>query len=131
MSTLLVMFSLPRRLCLLWVALYLGLSIQVYAGGSGLNTLVVINQSSPASVELGNYFCDQRHVPPANVLRINWTGGNISWTAAQFQTSLLSPILSLLAARQLTNQIDYIVLSDHQWLGGEQHYFRFVLWGQD
>src|SRR5687767_8740872 len=78
---------------------------QLRAGGSGLNTVVVINQNSPNSCELANYFCERRQVPPENVLRISWLGSNISWTAAEFQTSLLDPLLTMLTARNLSNQI--------------------------
>src|SRR5215831_682116 len=81
------------------------------AGGSGLNTVVVVNRSSSNSCELANYFCERRQVPPENVLPIAWSGGNISWTSDDFQTNLLGPLLTMLAARQLTNQIDYVVLS--------------------
>jgi uncharacterized protein (TIGR03790 family) len=84
---------------------------QVRAGGSALNTVVIVNQNSTNSCELGNYYCERRQVPPENVLRINWAGGNISWGSTDFQTSLLSPLLDMLTARQLTNQIDYVVLS--------------------
>src|SRR5207247_8529560 len=51
-------------------------------------------------------------VPPENVLRITWPpANNISWTSGDLQTNLLNPLFSLLAAGQLTNQIDYLVLS--------------------
>jgi hypothetical protein len=48
-----------------------------WGGGSGLNTLVVVNARSPHSIEVGNYFrrsngrCRRR-----NLLRIDWAGGN-------------------------------------------------------
>ncbi|HTY88897.1 MAG TPA: TIGR03790 family protein [Candidatus Acidoferrum sp.] len=84
---------------------------RLHAGGSGLNTIVVVNQASSNSCELGNYFCQQRQVPPQNVLSINWPGGNTLWTSNDFQTNLVVPLLNMLAARQLTNQIDYVVLS--------------------
>jgi len=83
----------------------------LFAGGSGLNVVVVVNQNSSNSVELGNYYCEKRQVPPQNVLRINWAGGNISWTRSEFETILLAPLNAMLAARQLTNQIDYVLLS--------------------
>jgi uncharacterized protein (TIGR03790 family) len=83
----------------------------VLAGGSGLNTVVVINQTSTNSCEVGNYFCERREVPPENVLYINWAGGNISWNSDQFQTNLLQPLLNMLVSRHLTNQVDYVVLS--------------------
>ena len=84
---------------------------KLYAGGSGLNTVVVVNQTSSNSCELGNYYCQQRQVPPQNVLFINWSGGNVQWTASDFTNSLVNPLLSMLAGRGLTNQIDYVVLS--------------------
>ena len=84
---------------------------KLHAGGSGLNTVVVVNQTSSNSCELGSYYCQQRQVPPQNVLSINWPGGNTLWTSNDFQTNLVVPLLNMLATRQLTNQIDYVVLS--------------------
>src|SRR5882672_9130409 len=82
-----------------------------WAGGSGLNVVVVVNQNSTNSVQLGNYYCEQRQVPPQNLLRINWAGGNVEWTNTDYNTYLLNPLQAMLSSRQLTNQIDYIVLS--------------------
>jgi uncharacterized protein (TIGR03790 family) len=82
------------------------------AGGSGLNVIVVVNQRSPNSLQLGNDYCERRGVPPQNFLRVtNWTGGNIAWSPAEFQTNLLNPLLTLVAARGLTNQAQFVVLS--------------------
>lgn len=89
----------------------LGLGPRVHGGGSGLNVIVVENQSSSNSMELGNYYCERRQVPPQNVLRTSWTGGNISWGETDFETVILNPLLSMISARSLTNQIDYVVLS--------------------
>src|ERR1700756_5919730 len=86
------------------------LALRVHAGGSGLNTIVVVNQTSSNSCELGNYYCQQRQVPPQNVLYINWTGGNTLWSSNDLQINLIGPLLNMLATRQLTNQIDFIVL---------------------
>src|SRR5204863_9714026 len=91
--------------------LAIGIAHQVYGGGSGLNVVVVVNQSSSNSVELGNYYCEKRQVPPQNVLRTTWPGGNIQWSTNDFQTVILNPLLSMISARGLTNQIDYVVLS--------------------
>lgn len=56
-----------------------------------------------------------RNVPPQNFLRINWpwsAGTNeIQWELGDFQTNLLNPLVAMLSSRQLTNQIDYVVLS--------------------
>lgn len=93
------------------VCLLCALMTDARGGGSGLNTMVVINQNSPDSQDLANYFCEQRCVPPENVLRITWTGDNRAWSDSQFSSRLLSPLLNQLNVRQLTNQIDYVVLS--------------------
>src|SRR6516225_5488074 len=90
---------------------FCALASRVWAGGSGLNVLVVVNQNSTNSVQLGNYYCERRHVPPQNYLRINWPGGNVDWNSNDFKTYLLNPILGAVTSRQLTNQIDYVVLS--------------------
>src|SRR2546428_687178 len=78
---------------------------------TGLNAVVVVNQSSTNSVQWGIYYADRRQVPPQNYLRINWPGGNVDWTDSDFATYLYNPVVSMLSGRQLTNQIDYIVLS--------------------
>src|SRR5215469_3006011 len=102
--------SLHRRI---WGLILLGctLAFRLHAGGSGLNTVVVINQASSNSCELGNYYCQQRQVPPQNVLYINWAGGNTLWSSNDLQTTLATPLLNMLVARQLTNQIYFVVLS--------------------
>jgi uncharacterized protein (TIGR03790 family) len=82
-----------------------------FAGGSGLNVVVVVNQNSTNSVQLGNYYCEKRGVPPQNLLRINWTGNNIDWTRANFDSLLRDPLTAMLASRQLTSQVEYVVLS--------------------
>src|SRR5689334_12774120 len=87
------------------------LCARVFAGGSGLNVVVIVNQNSPDSVELGNYYCEKRGVPPQNLLRISWAGGNVNWTRAEFEATLRTPFNTMLAARALTNQIDYVLLS--------------------
>lgn len=83
----------------------------VWAGGSGLNVVVVVNGASSNSVALGNYFCEKRGVPPGNVLRVNWPGENILWTLDEFQAYLWNPLQTMLAVRGLTNQADYAVVS--------------------
>jgi uncharacterized protein (TIGR03790 family) len=87
----------------------------LFAGGSGLNVVVVVNQNSTNSIQLGNYYCERRGVPPQNLLRINWDWtkiwGNVSWNQSNFQTNLLNPLVAMLASRSLTNQVDYVVLS--------------------
>jgi uncharacterized protein (TIGR03790 family) len=98
----------PRRLGLLFFPLF---ALRLWAGGSGLNVVVVVNQDSTNSIQLGNYYCEHRQVPPQNVLRVNWVGSNVQWSQAEFESVILNPLLAMLSARQLTNQVDFIVLS--------------------
>jgi len=93
------------------VVAIVSLATRVLAGGSGLNIAVVVNQNSTNSVELGNYYCERRGVPPQNVLRIDWAGGNTAWTTSDFDTKLRTPLTTMLASRQLTNQIEFVLLS--------------------
>jgi len=93
------------------VVTYCAFAVRVWAGGSGLNVAVVVNQNSSNSVQLGNYYCEQRQVPPQNLLRTSWGGGNIVWQKSDFESVILSPLLFMLSTRQLTNQIDYVLLS--------------------
>jgi len=84
----------------------------VWAGGSGLNVIVVVNQNSTNSVKLGNDYCEQRGVPPQNLFRMTgWTGGSVQWSPSQFATYLANPLLAWVASRGLTNQAEYVLLS--------------------
>src|SRR5436190_10578763 len=98
----------------LWVVCFFAgcfLSAHLWADGSGLNVVVVVNQNRTNSLQLGNYYGEQRQVPPQNVLRINWTGGNVAWTLSDFTTYLSNPLQAMLTNRQLSTQITYVVLS--------------------
>jgi len=100
-----------RALGLLIIAAGLA-AATAWAGGSGLNVLVAVNQHSTNSVQLGNDYCALRGVPPQNVLRLtNWTGGSIAWSPADFQTQLLNPLLGAIASRGLAHQAQFVVLS--------------------
>jgi len=103
--------QLSRVLAALLFAFILIVTFNARAGGSGLNTIVVANQASSNSCLLANYYCERRSIPPENLLKIYWGGGNVSWTDSEFVTNLLNPLLESLKNRQLTNQIDYVVLS--------------------
>ena len=101
---------LPAALLLIWAATFA--SGPLWAGGSGLNVIVVVNQNSTNSVELGNDYCEQRGVPPQNLFRMtNWTGSTIQWSRTNFETLLLNPLLAMIAARGLTNQAEFVLLS--------------------
>jgi uncharacterized protein (TIGR03790 family) len=98
---------------IIWLTLAAGLLAgRLWAGGSGLNVIVVVNQNSPNSVQLGNDYCELRGVPPQNLLRLtNWTGGSINWSPADFQNQLQNPLLGMIAARGLGRQARLVLLS--------------------
>jgi uncharacterized protein (TIGR03790 family) len=74
--------------------------------------IVVVNQNSTNSVQLGNDYCELRGVPPQNVLRItNWTGANVSWSLTDFDGLLRDPLLGMISSRGLTNQAEFVLLS--------------------
>ena len=99
---------LARWVCVL--SILVG-NLSLFAGGSGLSVIVVVNAGSTNSLQLANYYCEKRHVPPQNVLRINWTGVNTEWTLTDCENYLVNPLHDVLTARGLTNQISYVVLS--------------------
>jgi uncharacterized protein (TIGR03790 family) len=101
------------RLCLLWLAVLMTVAaLPAWAGGSGLNVIVVVNQNSSNSMRLGNDYCERRGVPPQNLWRMTgWTGGSISWEQSDFESYLLNPLLAQVANRGLTNQAWIVLLS--------------------
>jgi uncharacterized protein (TIGR03790 family) len=85
---------------------------RAWAGGSGFNVIVVINQRSTNSIQLGNYYCEKRGVPPENVFRMTgWAGGRTDWSRASFESCLRDPLLAMVGARGLTNQAEVVLLS--------------------
>jgi uncharacterized protein (TIGR03790 family) len=107
------MLNVMKRLAAagLALALSLGTAFPLMAGGSGFNVVVIVNSSSSNSVQLGNYLMERRQIPPQNLLSTSWTGGNVEWQWSDFSNVIYAPLQSMLASRQLTNQIDYVVLS--------------------
>ena len=100
------------RFCILWLAVLAVAAPRARAGGSGLNVIVVVNQNSSNSVQLGNDYCERRGVPPQNLFRMSgWTGGAISWQQADFEGYLLNPLLAMISSRALTNQAQIVLLS--------------------
>lgn len=83
-----------------------------HAGGSGLNTVVVVNPASSNSLALGNYYAERRGLPPQNVFRLApWTGSRVAWTLTDFNDRLARPLIAALQARDLTQQVWQVVLS--------------------
>jgi uncharacterized protein (TIGR03790 family) len=84
---------------------------RLFAGGSGLNVAVVVNTNSSDSLQLANYYCEKRVVPPQNVLRIGWNGSKLIWTRAELDGNIRAPLNAMLNSRNLSNQIDFVLLS--------------------
>jgi uncharacterized protein (TIGR03790 family) len=101
-----------NRLGLFWLAAVMMAAPCAWAGGSGLNVIVVVNQNSSNSVQLGNDYCERRGVPPQNLWRLTgWTGGTISWQQGDFESYLLNPLLAMVSSRGLANQAEIVLLS--------------------
>jgi uncharacterized protein (TIGR03790 family) len=82
------------------------------AGGSGLNVIVVANQNSGNSLRLANDYCERRGVPPQNLWRMTgWTNGSINWEESDFESYLLTPLLTTISNRALTHQAMIVLLS--------------------
>lgn len=77
---------------------------------SAENVAVVINEASPASVRVGEYYIKKRAIPDSNVIRIRTlTAETIERDA--FQSTIESPIAAALTRGALQDRILYIVLT--------------------
>ena len=96
-----------------WITFGLGLVVAAscaWAGGGPWNTLVVVNDNSPVSQELGQYYQDVRGLPEHNLVHVRTTT-NYTTTLAVFTNDVVHPVRAYLASAGLSNQIDYIVLT--------------------
>jgi uncharacterized protein (TIGR03790 family) len=101
-----------KRLAIQCLAVLMTAAPCAWAGDSGLNVIVVVNQNSTNSLQLGNDYCERRGVPPQNLFRMTgWTGGSISWQQSDFENYLLNPLLNMVSSRGLTNQAEIVLLS--------------------
>ena len=81
-----------------------------WAGGGPQNVLVVVNDNSLESLELGQYYQERRGIPERNVCHISTTT-NYSIGAVAFSNEIRQPVLSYVVSAMLSNQVDYIVFS--------------------
>ena len=82
----------------------------VVAAQSASNVLLVINEQSPASIEVGEYYAAARKVPARNVVRIK-TADQDQIDRDAFTRSIEVPLASWIARHKLQDQILYIVLT--------------------
>jgi uncharacterized protein (TIGR03790 family) len=88
------------------LALLLGLPA-LLLGQSPENVLVVVNQASPLSKQIGEYYALRRHIPQANVCRLD-TKPEEEITRGTYDTHVAQPIAAYLGTHHLTEQILYI-----------------------
>lgn len=99
--------AMTRGSCLLFAAWH---AVAALAGGGPQNVLVVVNDSSPDSLELGRHYAAARGIPPRQVCHVSVaTNFSMSWPV--FTNAVRDPVLRFLGAQGLSNQIDYIVFA--------------------
>src|SRR5262245_34488185 len=92
------------------VALALLAAPSAAAAQSGENVLVVINDASQASVQIGEYYARARSVAQGNIVRLK-TVTTDSISRAEFTRTIEGPIARWLAQHNLQDRILYIVLT--------------------
>jgi len=74
------------------------------------NVLLVINENSPASIEVGEYYAKVRQVPARNTVRIN-TAQTEAVSRLVYEATIEGPVSKWLTSHLLQDQILYIVLT--------------------
>jgi uncharacterized protein (TIGR03790 family) len=72
------------------------------------NVLVVVNDASPISRSIGEYYVEHRHIPLANVCRLNLNPDE-EIPRAVYDDKIAQPIAGYLRRQKLQDQILYIV----------------------
>ena len=102
---------LPRwtQVCLLAAAVLCVIAPPARAQ-SPENVAVVINDNSPASVKIGDYYVRKRAIPKANIFHIR-TSTDENIARPTFTASIEAPIATALARERLQDRILYLVLT--------------------
>lgn len=77
------------------------------AGGSPENVLLLVDPSSPVSMQVANHYRAARDIPDRNVVYIAPNPGNYS----SFPTSVRPAFLGTLANQKIGDHVDYVVLT--------------------
>jgi uncharacterized protein (TIGR03790 family) len=89
------------------------LCLRAAAGGGPFNTVVLVNQQDPESLELGAYYAAARGIPQRNVVRVSIPPTpDIAPTA--FTNLVVQPLLDHLLATDLDGQIDFAAVAWRQ-----------------
>ena len=75
------------------------------------NVLVVINRSSPESVEIGEYYQRRRDIPKQNLLYLPYRGNSEIVRLQYFEKNIKLPIREYLVSQGLKERILYIVMT--------------------
>jgi uncharacterized protein (TIGR03790 family) len=82
----------------------------VLAGGGARNVLVVVNERSEESLEIGQHYLRGRDIPESNVCRLD-TSTSFSVSKDVYQSEIEQPVLDCIAASPHADRIDYLVLT--------------------
>lgn len=81
------------------------------AGGSGETTLLVVNEDSPLSVEVGRRYAALRGIPTSHICPLKDIPSLRTISMAQFRARILLPILAFIETQGLGEEIDLIAYS--------------------
>lgn len=79
-------------------------------GQSAANVLLVVNEASPESIEIGAYYAKARQIPADRIVRLSAPVSD-SVSRPVFDASVHAPIWAFIARRLLHDEIHYIVLT--------------------
>ncbi len=80
------------------------------AGGGPFGTVVVVNDRSPHSLEVGRYYAERRGIPEDRIFHLRTTNG-FSLDTAAFSNEIRNPLIAWLGASGLSNQLDTLVFA--------------------
>lgn len=92
------------------VLLIIAVMVPAIAGGGPHNVLLVINQDSIDSREIGQYYQKKRGIPIQNVVNIRCSKSE-RVSSTEFEQQVRGPIAAALNKPELQNHIDYIVMT--------------------
>lgn len=95
---------MQKRMACVLMAAFSGLA----AAQDGRNVLVVVNDASPVSRTIGDYYARRRPVPAANLCHIRTTTGELI-ARDDYNRQIAAPIAAFLHKGKLEEQILYIV----------------------
>lgn len=81
------------------------------AGGGPETVLLVVNEDSPLSKHVANYYVMVRNIPPTHVCRLRGIPNLTVITLAQYRERILEPILKFIEDKGLQEEIDIVAFS--------------------